>query len=210
MRAVTTNVAVCRRRRRRLSPLAADITLARGGGRAFAPAAWMAGLAALYLLAQAPQVGAYLLPSAALLAGLCLIALFDAAYFVIPDGPIWVLSVIGLAMILIAEPAEAPARLAAAGLGYVSLRLVAGLYERWRGFPGVGQGDARLFAVAGLWLGFRGLPSALILAALSALISAILSMRGGKALSARDPIPFGPHLALGFWLVWTIGPLEFG
>lgn len=200
----------CGRKRRRLVPLARDIVLARADGRPLTHAAWVAGLAGGNLLTQTPQLDSVLAPSAALFAMLCLIALFDARYFVIPDGPTLFLAVTGLVTVALIDPAEMADRLAAAAAGYASIRAVAFAYEKWRGVPGVGQGDARLFALAGLWLGSRGLPSCLIFAVISALISAAVALRAGALSSARDPIPFGPHLALGLWLTWTIGPMEFG
>ncbi|WP_457797479.1 prepilin peptidase [Methylocystis sp. S23] len=183
---------------------------ARGDGRPLAPAAWAAIFALLAHLAEGPAVGYFLAPSFALLAGLSLIALFDARYFVIPDGPLLALGLCGVATALASAPQETPARLAAGAAAYASLRLVAYCYEALRGAPGVGEGDARLFALAGIWIGFPGLPSALVYSVFSALLSAVVAMRQGALESARHPIPFGPHLALGLWLVWVFGPLEAG
>lgn len=200
----------CRRRTNALAPLARDVLLARGDGRPLAPAAWAALLSLLAHLAEAPTVGHFPLPGLLLFAGLCLIALFDARYFVIPDGPLAALGLCGVAVSLAVAPQDAAAKLAAAAVAYVALRLVDMAYEGLRGAPGVGQGDAKLFGLAGLWLGFPGLPGCLIYGVLSALLSAVLAIRQGSLDSARHPIPFGPHLALGLWLVWVFGPLEAG
>ena len=202
--------ARCARRRRRLAPLAQGVALARSGGRALTPALYIAILAGVYLLAQWPELGPFLAPSAALFVGLCLVALFDFAYFVIPDGPLLCLAAIGLAASLLSDPADTPHRLVAAAAGFSSLQLVAWGYENWRGFAGVGAGDAKLFALAGLWIGFRGLPGCMIFAVVSALLAAAVAAQSGELKDGREPIPFGPHLALGLWLVWTVGPLEFG
>lgn len=207
---LTLITPACRRRQRALLPLAGDILFARGDGRPLAPAAWAAFLALLAHLAEAPALGDLLIPSLLLFLGLCLIALFDARYFVIPDGPLYALAFCGVAASLARTPEETPARLAAAAAAYVALRLIDLAYERLRGAAGVGQGDAKLFALAGLWLGFSGLPGALLYGVVSALLSSVISIRLGALESARHPIPFGPHLALGLWLVWTFGPLEAG
>ena len=198
----------CARRRRRLAPLALDIVFARGAGRPLAPAALAAALACVHLFSSPGEVGLYLAPSFALFLSLLLIALFDAAYFIIPDGPIGLLGAVGLATTLAADPAETPSRLVAAGAGYAALRLVALGYAKWSKVEGVGEGDARLFAIAGLFVGFRGLPGCLVFAVLSALIAALIALRAERLKDANEPIPFGPHLALGLWLVWSIGPLE--
>lgn len=207
---LTDSLATCRRRRRVLAPLAHDILLWRGDGRALTPAAWAAACALLALLWQWADVGLFLIPSFLLLPALGLIALYDARFFVIPDGPVLFLGLCGFGTFLIGAPQEAATRLAAGAAGYASMRLVAFAYEALRGAPGVGEGDAKLFALAGVWLGFAGLPSSLIYAVFSALISAVVALRQGALEDARQPIPFGPHLALGLWLVWVFGPLEAG
>jgi leader peptidase (prepilin peptidase)/N-methyltransferase len=160
------------------------------------------------LLADRPAV--VIVAGVALYAGLCVVALFDARYFVIPDGPLGFLLVSGVATWFAIAPQEIGQRLAAAAAGFAAFRFVAYAYEALRGAPGVGEGDARLFAVAGLWLGFAGLPSCLIYAVLSGLVAAAVGLRHGLLENARAPLPFGPHLAFGVWLCWTIGPIEFG
>lgn len=197
------------RRCRRLLETARDIAALRGEARALAPAAFTAALGLGYALFDANRFGLVLIPTAALLAALILIALFDARYFVIPDGPIFALALVGVLTIAVTEPQQAPERVAAALVGYGALQGVARLYERLRGDAGLGLGDARLFAVAGLWLGLEGLSACLLYAVVSALVGALLLARGGS-LDARAPIPFGPHLALGFWLCWVVGPLQMG
>jgi leader peptidase (prepilin peptidase)/N-methyltransferase len=109
-----------------------------------------------------------------------------------------------------ALPEGATENLAAGFVAFAALRLVDLFWLRFRGMSGVGEGDARLFAVAGLWLGFEGLPGALLYGALSALLAAAIARRDGRLEGLRDPLPFGPHLALGLWLAWVFGPLEFG
>lgn len=175
-----------------------------------APAAWAAFLGLFRLFAELGELRLFLLPSLVLFTALCLVSLFDARYFVIPDGPVLFLALTGAATILASAPEEAASRLAAAAAGLAALRLFGRVYEALRGTPGVGEGDAKLFGVAGLWLGFAGLPSCLIYAALSALIAAALAAWRGVLRSPREPIAFGPHLALGLWLVWSVGPLEMG
>lgn len=200
----------CARRRRALSPLLRDILSGSGEGRPLTATCWLSLVALCALFPQSADLGLLIFPGLCLFAGLCLIALFDARYFVIPDAPLVILGLLGLAVCLAVTPEETAARLAAAASGFAALRFVAHAYEALRGEPGVGEGDARLFALAGLWLGFAGLPSCLIYAVLSALVSAAVALRQGSLESARAPMPFGPHLALGLWLGWVFGPLEFG
>jgi leader peptidase (prepilin peptidase)/N-methyltransferase len=199
-----------KRRCASLLAFAGGMLAARGEGRALAHVAWLALAGLAFLVSQVADLGWFILPTLALFAALCVIAVFDARYFLIPDGLVIFLFLAGLLTLLPNDKDEIPFRLAAAVCAYGALRLIDALYERWRGEAGLGHGDAKLFAVAGLWLGFRGLPSCLLAAVLSALVAAILSYRAGALTHSRQPIPFGPHLALGLWLVWAIGPLESG
>lgn len=197
------------RRCRRLIETARDVAFLRGDAAALAPAALVATLGLGYALFDANSFGFVLLPTAALFVALAIVALFDARYFIIPDGPLHALALIGVVTIVATEPSQTPERLAAALVGYGAMWGVAQGYERLRGFAGLGLGDARLFAIAGLWLGLEGLASCLLYGVVSALAGALLAARGAR-LDARAPIPFGPHLALGFWLCWVAGPLQTG
>jgi len=193
-----------------MATAAEDMVLFRGAGRTLAHISWFAVITCAFVLWEAPQLGGFFLPTIALFGALTIIALFDACYFVIPDAPIQFLTVCGALTTLVSDPSQMPDRLAAAILGYSSLRFTAWLYEALRGAAGLGYGDVKLFAVAGLWLGLRGLPSCLLIAAISALLSSAISFREGALTGLREPFPFGPHLALGIWLVWSYGPLEAG
>ncbi len=195
---------------RRLCSDAGEILLARNGARAHSHVLWLGLVGLVYLLAQFEELGWYIVPSLALFAALAAIVLFDARYFLIPDKPILFLFFSGALTLLAGSSSEIPARLAAATSAWGLLRLIAWAYERWRGFSGLGLGDATLFGIAGLWLGFSGLPGCLLLAALSGLVSTAILFRDGGWVHARQPIPFGPHLALGLWLSWAVGPIESG
>jgi leader peptidase (prepilin peptidase)/N-methyltransferase len=88
----------CRRRRRVLGPLGRDILFGRGDARPLTLAAWVSLLALAALTAQTSETGWLLAPSLSLFVGLCVLALFDARYFVIPDGPLLWLVFWGLNM----------------------------------------------------------------------------------------------------------------
>lgn len=210
MRVVPFLSIAARRRCRRLAAGASEILLARRGARAHSHVLWLGLVGVVSLFAQIDDLRWYIIPSLALVSGLGAIVLFDVKYFLIPDGPIAFLFVLGVATVLAGEPREAPARLVAAIGAWLFFRVVAWTYERWRGFAGLGFGDAKLFAIAGLWLGFQELPGCLLVAAGSGMLSAMIALRERGLADARHPIPFGPHLALGIWLAWAVGPLEAG
>lgn len=92
-------------------------------------------------------------------------------------------------------------------VGYVAMMLVARLYHRYRGRQGLGEGDAHLFGALGAWVGWQGLPSILVYAGVSGLLTVALGMRRERPIGWTTRIPFGPHLCLGGWLVWLYGPL---
>ena len=108
----------------------------------------------------------------------------------------------GLAAALWLAPEALAAHAVGAVLGYGAFRGFAWAYRRLRGREGLGQGDAKLLAAAGAWLGWEALPAVLLLAALVglALAGALALRRGG--LDPGAPLPFGPCLALAFWLCW--------
>lgn len=105
------------------------------------------------------------------------------------------------------ESEELPSRLTAAVLGYLVLFSVARLYERARGRPGLGLGDAKLFAGAGSWLGLEGLPTVLLLATVAALAWVLAVALSGRIITSQSRIAFGPFLSLGIWATWLYGPL---
>lgn len=138
--------------------------------------------------------------------GWTLVALaeIDRRHFILPD--ILSLPLIGAGLVLAwAIPNMALGQHligVLAGAGVISLVAVG--YERFRGREGLGLGDVKLFAAAGAWVGWQGLASVLLIGAASGLAVALIARW-----RAQKPIPFGPFLALGFWLTWLYGPLGY-
>lgn len=81
--------------------------------------------------------------------------------------------------------------------GFSVFALLGLLYRRLRGRDGLGLGDAKLLAAAGAWLGWQALPGTVLAAALLGLGQAVLA--GAHRDPARE-VPFGPALALAFWI----------
>ena len=71
-----------------------------------------------------------------------------------------------------------------------------------------GLGDVKLFAAAGAWVGWQGLPSVLLIGAATGLAAALLLARAKGPPGPREPVPFGPYLALGLWITWLYGPVN--
>ena len=210
MRAFSFLATSSRRRCRKLGARTLAMLRAEEGSRAHSHIFWL-GLAGLgFLVAQGEAAGWYLAPSIALFFGLSIIVVFDIEYLIIPDGPLLFLFATGFVTVLLGAPGELWSRLVCAFGAWSVLRLLAAAYERWRGIPGLGAADPKLFAIAGLWLGFHALPGCLFVSALSGLLSAAILRRERHLTNAGQIMPFGPHLALALWFAWTFGPLEGG
>ena len=92
-----------------------------------------------------------------------------------------------------------------AGVGYLALVGVEKAYERARGRPGLGRGDAKLFAAGGAWCGALALPFILLAASVSALVFvAALKLVSNRTIKADDMIAFGPFLAFGIALIFIL------
>ena len=70
--------------------------------------------------------------------------------------------------------------------------------------PGLGGGDAKLFAMSGVWLGLEGLE---VTITLSFLFSAVFVLFGFifRLIKRGEYIPFGPFICFSIFLVWFFG-----
>lgn len=134
---------------------------------------------------------------------LLLIAIIDAEHFWLPARLTAPLLVAGLLVGAGLQPETLVERLIGAGAGWVFLAGLAWAYRRLRGRDGLGGGDPLMLAAIGAWIGWRGLPSALLIAAVSGLLAAIVLRR----LQPESRFPLGSLMAVGAWLVWLYGPL---
>jgi leader peptidase (prepilin peptidase)/N-methyltransferase len=133
----------------------------------------------------------------------------DIDHQLLPDTLTLPLLWIGLALSLWGSgaapvPAELRSSLIGAIAGYLSLWSVYHLFRLLTGKEGMGYGDFKLFAALGAWLGWQMLlPTILIAAAVGAAvgIAIIVIRRQNRA----TPIPFGPFLAAGGWLMLMFG-----
>jgi leader peptidase (prepilin peptidase) / N-methyltransferase len=189
--------------------------LARGGRcrcrrarlRAFYPLIELAALA-VALWATFLLSGWLLLATAALGWTLLALAVIDWRHELLPDALTLPLIPAGLAVAYAIDPDRVLPHAIGAAAGFLAFAALALAYERLRGREGLGLGDAKLLAAAGAWLGWAALPSVVVVGAVSGLLLALLQAARGRRLEAGSRLPFGPHLALGFWLVWLYGPLQ--
>src|SRR5262245_16948174 len=184
------------------------ITLGTGGWQ------WPAGLVVLYAVpaAMLPWRGntlpaQVLALSLILAAALIVLSEIDRQTFRLPD----VITIpLALAGILAAAILDGPIvwHIFSAGLGLTFIVLADQAYRAWRGFSGIGLGDAKLFAATGAWLGAEGLPTVLLWSCASALLVVVVARTLSWRVGAQTAIPFGSFLAFGTWFVWCLGPLH--
>src|SRR5450830_157826 len=91
-----------------------------------------------------------------------------------------------------------------AAAGYLVLWAIYWIFKLLTGKEGMGYGDFKLLAALGAWLGWAALPSIILLSSLVGAVVGTVALR----LSGRDrqtPIPFGPFLAAGGWIMLMAG-----
>ncbi len=147
----------------------------------------------LWVLAHRATHPALLVPHAAFLLALLVVAWVDLDTRTIPD----IITIpgvgIGLAFSLFLPPGPVPAFLGAA-VGGASLWLVGAAYERATGVPGMGGGDVKLAAMMGAFLGVWGVFGTIFLASLAGSVFGAFLIARGRG-SRRTAIPFGTFLA---------------
>jgi leader peptidase (prepilin peptidase) / N-methyltransferase len=137
------------------------------------------------------------------------LALLDFKALWLPRVLTWPLAVAGLLVTGLWNERFPVDQAIGAVAGYVLMVLVAHVYRRYRGRQGLGEGDAHLFGALGAWVGWPGLPSVLLFAGVSGLLSVLMGMLADRRIGWTTRMPFGPYLCIGGWLVWLYGPLYF-
>jgi len=90
-------------------------------------------------------------------------------------------------------------------IGYLILWSIAKLFKAIRKKEGMGYGDFKMLAMLCAWLGVGALLNVLLSAVFVALIVSLVLL-GFKKIAKKNPIPFGPFLALGGFFTMIYGP----
>ena len=133
------------------------------------------------------------------------LAWIDWSYFLLPDVLTLPLLLAGLGLTFAWEPAALSDHSIASVLAYLSFQGLGYAYRRLRGRDGLGGGDAKLIAAASAWCGMAALPFVVLGSALLGLLAALGLALAGRTVTSTTRIPFGPCIALTFWLVWLHG-----
>lgn len=145
-----------------------------------------------------------LLPIMAFLAMSIAIAVIDAKTMIIPDKIVLPMMWLGLLASAFGSGAtpELSQSVIGAACGYLSLWSIYWAFKLATGKEGMGYGDFKLMAAIGAWMGPIALPWVMVAAAFSGVAFGVYGMirKGGE----RKPIPFGPFLVAGSFLVWIL------
>ena len=132
------------------------------------------------------------------------LALIDARFYVLPDLLTLPLLWLGLLINTQSYFAAIANAVLGAAMGYLSLWTIYWLFKLLCNKEGLGYGDFKLTAAIGAWLGWQALPSVVLVAALTALFSAAVFVLAGRMI-VKEPMPFGPFLALAGFLTVCVG-----
>ncbi|HXL99352.1 MAG TPA: A24 family peptidase [Rhizomicrobium sp.] len=166
------------------------------------------GALAVVLWAASQTTGAIFFISCGLGWLLLALAAMDARTMRLDDRLVALVAAGGLATTWFFMRGELVAHLIGGAAGFALLAGISLAYRHLRKRDGLGLGDAKLFGAAGLWLGWPSLVSVLLLASMSGLAFVLVAAALGQRFGRTSALPFGPFIALGFWIVWLHGPLE--
>ena len=128
---------------------------------------------------------------ALLVTALLIVSFIDLAYMIIPDAVTLPGLAVGVAVSLLPSSIGFANAVAGACLGGGIFLLIALIYP-----AGMGGGDVKLIAMIGAFVGWQAVLVTIILSAFCGAVCGLtlilLGLRG-----RRDPVPFGPFLAVG-------------
>src|SRR5215468_10171606 len=152
---------------------------------------WPAGLVVLYAVPALLRWRGNTLPAQALglslvlATALIVLSEIDRQTFRLPDVITFPLVLTGILAAAILDGGIVW-HIFSAGLGLTFIVLADQAYRAWRGFSGIGLGDAKLFAASGAWVGAEGLPTVLLWSCASALLVLVLVHALGRKVGAQS------------------------
>lgn len=172
------------------------------------PLPWLIALhlilfSTVFWASSAPMRWDLIVASSVLAFGLAVASSVDMQKFEIPDTASLGLIPAGLAAVMWFDVSQIWAHVGAAVFWSVVFFATSEIYFRARGVDGLGLGDAKLMTAIGAWLGPMGSITALLIASVSG-IAVLLVVRVLRPNVKAAGIAFGPFLAAGAWMAWTI------
>lgn len=114
----------------------------------------------------------------------------------LPDILTLPLIAIGLLVNLGGHFVSFEAAMLGAASGFLSFWLIGVMFQKLRGYEGLGQGDAKLLAAIGAWGGAMILPMVVLMAASTTLFMILVLKAMGRDIQSTTQIPFGPALCI--------------
>lgn len=124
------------------------------------------------------------------------LSVIDGKSYIIPNSLTALLFMMGIGYHFFTQELSVLNRVFGCTTGFAVLMLLAMISR-----GGIGGGDIKLSAVMGFWLGFPEVLYFLFIAAVAGSVWGFLLMIFRKK-GKRDPIPFGPFMALGFLTIF--------
>ena len=151
----------------------------------------------------------FFLGSIGLATGLTALTWYDVREFRLPN--ILTLSLISAGLIVSYADARSDFlfHLVGAFVGYALIYLLWFCWHHFRGYPGIGLGDAKLFAAGGAWCGLISLPFIMLISSGTGIFVTVLSIVFGSYVTkaSKRYLPFGPLIGLGIWICWNFRSL---
>lgn len=123
----------------------------------------------------------------------------DLERFIIPDGAVLAIGLVGLAIVLRSGQPILP-QIGFAAISFGGFWALGEVFFRIRGVEGLGTGDAKLLAAMTLCIGMERLWLVILLAALAGILSVLVSRHPAPS-EDKGAVPFGPYLAYAFFLI---------
>lgn len=140
--------------------------------------------------------------------GLCFVlAIIDIRHGIIPDWLNLSIAVLGVTKTVTSDGLLAGAQaLCEAIIIGGAFWLLQRFYFSLRKIRGLGLGDVKFIGAAGIWIGFSGIPILLLIASLTAILSAGIMRLAGRTMTSQTAMPFGPFLAIGLLFALALKP----
>jgi leader peptidase (prepilin peptidase)/N-methyltransferase len=132
---------------------------------------------------------------------LLLFSFVDLKHFILPDALMLPSFLLGLIVPPLLMGQSWVNTFAGAFLGFGLFFLIAWGFFKIRGYHGLGFGDVKFLGMLGAWVGATSLPPLILISSFVAMPVFILR-KLIKGTSTASPLPFGPFLAAGGWLMF--------
>jgi leader peptidase (prepilin peptidase)/N-methyltransferase len=128
----------------------------------------------------------------------------DLDYHLLPDQLTLCLLWAGLFFSLFSIFCNSHEAIIGAIAGYYIFAVTQWIFGAFTGKTGMGQGDFKFLAALGAYLGWQMLPLIILLASITGILFACISMLIKRHFKS-EPLPFGPYLAIAGWIAMLWG-----